>query len=138
MVSTAVRPVASGDPTTYRDMVTPQGLREIASYADGIGANKFLVIPRDPATGAAGEPTEVVEDAHAAGLIVHVWTMRDENQFMARDFWRGDDPNAKGDAVAEIQAFLDQGVDGFFTDYVDTGVFARDSWLDEQATRTAS
>lgn len=128
--------VASGTPTTYRQMVTPQGLVEIAAYADGLGANKFLVIPRDPATGAAGEPTAVVDDAHAAGLTVHVWTMRDENQFMAKDFWRGDDPNAKGDARAEIRAFLDEGVDGFFTDYPDTGVDARDAWLEDLA-RTA-
>jgi glycerophosphoryl diester phosphodiesterase len=70
---------------------------------------------------AAGEPTAVVDDAHAAGLTVHVWTMRDENQFVAKDFWRGDDPNAKGDARAEIRAFLDEGIDGFFTDYPDTG-----------------
>jgi glycerophosphoryl diester phosphodiesterase len=122
--------VASGTPTTYRQMVTPQGLQEIAAYADGLGANKFLVIPRDPVTGAAGEPTAVVDDSHAAGLTVHVWTMRDENQFMAKDFWRGDDPNAKGDAAAEIHAFLDEGVDGFFTDYPDTGVDARDAWLE--------
>jgi glycerophosphoryl diester phosphodiesterase len=127
---------AAGDPTTYRDMVTPQGLREIADYADGIGTNKFLVIPRDPDTGAAEEPTDLVEDAHTAGLVVHVWTMRDENQFMAKDFRRGDDPNAKGDARKEIQAFLDHGVDGFFTDHPDTGVDARDSWL-EGFARTA-
>jgi glycerophosphoryl diester phosphodiesterase len=128
--------VTAGDPTTYREMVTPQGLREIAGYADGLGANKFLIIPRDPATGAAGQPTDVVQDAHAAGLIVHVWTMRDENQFMAKNFWRGEDPNAKGDARAEIQAFLDEGVDGFFTDFPDTGADARNTWLDEH-TRTA-
>ena len=123
--------VASGAPTTYRRMVTPRGLREIASYADGLGANKFLVIPRDPLTGAAGEPTEVVGDAHAAGLVVHVWTMRDENRFMANDFWRGEDPNAKGDAKAEIDAFLDEGIDGLFADFPDTGVDARDAWLEE-------
>ena len=127
--------VASGSPVTYRQMVTRQGLREIAGYADGLGANKFLVIPRDPVTGAAGQPTEVVDDAHAAGLIVHVWTMRDENQFMAKDFWRGEDPNAKGDAEAEIHAFLHEGVDGFFTDFPDTGVGARDTWIAE-TTRT--
>lgn len=127
--------VASGTPTTYRQMVTPQGLQEIASYADGLGANKFLVIPRDSVTGAAGDPSELVGDAHAAGLFVHVWTMRDENRFMAKDFWRGEDPNAKGDAKAEINEFLDEGVDGFFTDFPDTGVDARDAWLKE-LTRT--
>ena len=59
--------------------------------------------------------------------------MRDENEFMANDFWRGDDPNAKGDPRAEIGAFLNEGVDGLFTDYPDTGVDARDAWLEDLA-----
>ena len=124
--------VAAGSPTTYREMVTAEGLREIATYADGLGAAKDLVLPRD-ATGALGEPSDVVEDAHTAGLLVHAWTMRDENQFMATDFRRGTDPNAKGDARAEIFAFLDAGVDGVFSDFADTAVDARDSWLAERA-----
>ncbi|HEX4976912.1 MAG TPA: glycerophosphodiester phosphodiesterase [Nocardioides sp.] len=127
--------VAAGDPTTYAQMVTPEGLREIATYADGLGANKDVVLPRD-ATGAVGEPTDVVPDAHAEGLLVHVWTMRDENRFMATDFRRGDDPDAKGDARAEIHAFLDAGVDGVFGDHPDTAVDAVESWLATTA-RTA-
>ena len=59
-------------------------------------------MPRDPATGATGEPSALVDDAHASGLIVHVWTLRDENQFMAANFRRGTDPNAKGDIFAEV------------------------------------
>lgn len=120
--------VAAGDPTTYRQMVTPAGLQEIATYADGLGANKDVVLARD-ASGALTEPTDVVPDAHAEGLLVHVWTMRDENRFMATDFRRGDDPNAKGDARAEIHAFLDAGVDGLFGDHPDTAVDAVESWL---------
>jgi glycerophosphoryl diester phosphodiesterase len=120
--------VAAGDPTTYRQMVTPDGLREIATYADGLGANKDVVLPRD-ASGALTQPTEVVDDAHAEGLLVHVWTMRDENRYMATDFRRGDDPNAKGDARSEIHAFLDAGVDGLFGDHPDTAVDAVESWL---------
>lgn len=119
---------AGGNPTTYEEMVKPAGLREIATYADGLGANKDVVLPRD-ASGALTEPTEVVADAHAEGLLVHVWTMRDENQFMATDFRRGSDPNAKGDARAEILAFLDAGVDGLFGDHPDTAVDAVESWL---------
>ena len=126
--------VAQGDPRTYRDLVTPAGLREIATYADGLGAHKDWVLPRD-ATGATTAPSAVVDDAHDAGLVVHVWTMRDENQFMATDFRRGTDPNAKGDARAEIHAFLDAGVDGVFSDFADTAVDARDSWLAERAGR---
>jgi glycerophosphoryl diester phosphodiesterase len=119
----------SGDPRTYADLVTPEGLAEIAEYADGVGANKNLVLPRDPATGATGEPSDLVPDAHDAGLIVHVWTMRDENQFMATNFRRGTDANAKGDILAEVTAFLEAGVDGMFADHPDSAVHARDEWV---------
>ena len=120
---------AAGDPTTYADMVTPGGLAGIARYADGVGANKNLVLPRDPATGASGEPSDVVPEAHDAGLVVHVWTLRDENQFMATNFRLGSDPNAKGDIFAEMTAFLEAGVDGVFADYPDSAVDARDEWV---------
>ncbi|HEX5861753.1 MAG TPA: glycerophosphodiester phosphodiesterase [Nocardioides sp.] len=121
--------VASGDQRTYRDLTTPGGLAWVAGYADGVGANKNLVLPRDPATGATGEPSNLVRDAHEEGLLVHVWTLRDENQFMATNFRRGTDPNAKGDAYAEAQAFLDAGVDGIFSDHPDTTVMALEDWL---------
>ena len=121
--------VAAGDPRTYRDLTTPEGLARVAGYADGVGANKNLVLPRDPATGATGEPSDLVPDAHDEGLLVHVWTLRDENQFMATNFRRGSDPNAKGDAYAEARAFLDAGVDGIFSDHPDTTVLALEDWL---------
>ncbi len=120
--------VASGDPRTNADLVTPAGLREISTYAQSLGANKNIVLPRDSA-GYLTEPSSVVDDAHAAGLEVHVWTMRDENQFMARDFWNGANPNAKGDAFAEYTAFFEAGVDGVFSDHPDTAVEARDAWV---------
>jgi glycerophosphoryl diester phosphodiesterase len=120
--------VAAGDPRTYRDLATPAGLRRVATYADGVGANKELVLPRN-AAGATTVPSGLVGDAHRAGLVVHVWTLRDENQFMATNFRRGSDPNAKGDAYAEAQAFLDAGVDGIFSDQPDTSVQALEDWL---------
>ena len=87
------------------------------------------MLPRDPATGATGEPSAVVDDAHDAGLIVHVWTLRDENQFMATNFRRGTNPNAKGNIFAEVTAFLEAGVDGVFADFPDSAVDARDEWV---------
>ena len=60
---------------------------------------------------------------------MHVWTLRDENQFMALNWRIGTDPNAKGNARAEDQAFFDAGVDGIFTDNPDTGYDARADWL---------
>jgi glycerophosphoryl diester phosphodiesterase len=123
---------AAGDPRSYRDLASPAGLAEIATYAVGVGVNKELVLPRD-ADGNASEPSALVDDAHADGLLVHVWTLRSENRFMATNFRIGTDPNASGDARAEDQAFLDAGVDGFFTDQADIGVDARDDWLDLEA-----
>lgn len=113
---------------TYADMIRPEGLREIASYARGIGVHKNLVLPRD-----AGDrllsPTSLVRDAHAAGLLVHVWTLRAENQFLPAELRRGASLAAAGDLTAEASLFLKAGIDGFFTDYPATGVAARDAFL---------
>jgi glycerophosphoryl diester phosphodiesterase len=124
--------VAADDPRTYADLVTPEGLAWVASYADGIGTNKDVLIPRD-ANGFLTEPTDVVDDAHAAGLLVHAWTFRDENQFMAADFRVGTDPNAKGDAFGEYAVFFDLGLDGVFSDQADTALQAREWWLEDRA-----
>jgi glycerophosphoryl diester phosphodiesterase len=120
--------VASGDPRTYRDLATKKGLKGISRYADGIGPNKDLVIPRD-ANGFLTRPTDVVRNAHRDGMVVHIFTMRNENQFLPADYRVGTDPNAWGDPITEDQRYLDAGVDGFFTDFADTGVIARDEWL---------
>ncbi|KRF02924.1 glycerophosphodiester phosphodiesterase [Nocardioides sp. Soil777] len=117
--------------TTYASMVTAAGLRTIATYADGLGAAKNWVLPRD-ASGATGAPSAVVDDAHAAGLVVHVWTLRRENQFMATDFRVGTDPNAPGDMYAESLAFLGAGVDGLFSDNPDIAARALADWLADQ------
>ncbi|MGZ4445905.1 MAG: glycerophosphodiester phosphodiesterase [Nocardioides sp.] len=121
--------VAAGDPTTYADMTTPEGMRTIARYADWAGPDKDLVLPRDPSTGATSTPSDLVDNAHAAGLHVVIYTLREENQFMATNFRRGTDPNAHGDMAAEISAFLDAGVDALFSDFPDDAVSARDHWV---------
>jgi glycerophosphoryl diester phosphodiesterase len=116
--------LAAGDPRTYADLVTPAGLAAIATYADGIGVHKDRVLPRTGGTTTV--PSAVVGDAHAAGLLVHVWTLRLENQFMATNFRFGTDPNAPGDLAAEARAFLDAGVDGIFSDHPDVVVAVLD------------
>jgi len=121
--------VAAGEPTTYADLVTPAGLAEVSTYADWLGPEKNVVLPRDPVTGATGEPSAVVDDAHAAGLRVVVYTLRAENQFMATNFRRGTDPDAFGDMGTETVAFLEAGVDALFTDHPDIAVDARDAWV---------
>lgn len=121
--------VEEGDPTTFADMATASGLKQISRYADWVGPDKNLVLPRDPATDETGAPSNLVTDAHRTGLRVVIWTMRDENQFMAANFRRGTDPNAKGNIFAEVTAFLDTGVDAMFADYSDSVIDARDAWV---------
>ena len=89
--------------------VSAARLAEIATYADGIGANTRLVIP------GAGDrldpPTTLVVDAHRAGLFVHVWTLRSEPQFLS--------PAYGGDPRKEYLQFASLGVDGIFGDFPD-------------------
>ena len=120
---------ASGDPRTYADLVTPAGLRDIRRYAAGIGVAKNLIVPRD-ASGALLPPTTLVADAHAAGLLVHAWTFRNENSFLPLDYRVGDAadpayPGLYGKAFDEYALFYDLGLDGAFSDNPDTALAAR-------------
>ncbi|MBB5806548.1 glycerophosphoryl diester phosphodiesterase [Saccharothrix ecbatanensis] len=116
--------VKAGDKRTYRDLVTVEGLREIRSYASGVGTAKDLVIPRD-AAGFLQQPTTLVRDAHAQGLVVHAWTFRNENTFLPADFRSSTDPAAYGNAFGEYAKFYAAGLDGVFADNPDTAVEAR-------------
>ena len=89
---------------------TDAELREIRSYADGIGPNSRLVIPAN-ADRTLREPTDLVARAHAAGLLVHIWTLRAEPVFLS--------PSYHGDFAAEFKQFRELGVDGIFTDFPD-------------------
>lgn len=109
--------------TTYAAMSTPEGLAKIARYADGVGLEKAMVIPRT-ADGKLGAPSRIVKDAHAAGLKVHVWTFRRENYFLPGEFKAGESPVAVGNVGAEIKAFLATGIDGLFSDNVAEAVAA--------------
>lgn len=121
--------VAHGDPRTYADLMSPAGLREVATYAAWLGPEKNSVIPRDSA-GFLTSPTRIVRHAHRAGLKVVVYTFRDENQFLAADFREGTDPAAKGDVFGELRAFFEADVDAVFADFPDSADAARDWWTD--------
>ena len=112
--------VAAGATTTYADLLTPAGLAEIATYADGIGPCKDVLIPRD-AAGNLVAPTPVIRSAHAVGLIVHAFTFRRENQFLPARFRSSTTAADPGDLIGEIDAFVRAGLDGFFTDNPDIG-----------------
>ncbi|MFE7460374.1 glycerophosphodiester phosphodiesterase [Streptomyces sp. NPDC057554] len=115
--------VESGDPRTVADLVKPAGLKWIASYAQGIGPTLDLVIPKD-ASGRLTRPTTLVKDAHARGLRLHPYTLRNENSFLPADFRRGTDPNAYGDVFGAYAAYFATGIDGIFTDHLDTALLA--------------
>lgn len=101
--------------TSYAVMASPEGLKAIAAYADGIGPYKEMIIPRS-AIGTLGDPTGLVRDAHAAGLKVHPWTFRRENYFLPLADKGGVNPAGHGDLAAEIDTYLKTGIDGLFSD----------------------
>jgi glycerophosphoryl diester phosphodiesterase len=103
-------------------------LVEIATYATGIGPHKWQVIPLN-SDGNLSTPTPLVNNAHAAGLQVHAYTFRAENQYLPKNLRRGADPNGLGALQAELQVYLEAELDGFFTDHADYGVQARDAHL---------
>ena len=122
--------VASGDPRTYDDLVTPQGLAEIATYADGIGPDKSRIVAGNFAGQPLGQPTTLVRDAHRVGLLLHPFTFRPENNFLANDFRLGNPSSpqflrARGDQPAELALYYRLGVDGLFADNADTAVAVR-------------
>lgn len=126
--------VAQGSKKTYADLITPAGLKEIASYAHAVAPYKELIIPfvRDAAGTATGlgQPTDLVKNAKAAGLKVHTWTFRPENSFLPANL-KGSpasDATARGNSVAEIQAYLKTGLDGLFTDDSAVGRLAVDTF----------
>lgn len=109
---------------SYAAMATAGGLKAVAAYADAIGVEKTMVVPRTE-NGTLAAPTTLVADAHKAGLQVHVWTFRPENYFLPTDLRRGEGLAERGDAPAEIRAFLAAGIDGFFSDSVVDAVRAK-------------
>ncbi|MFD0004572.1 glycerophosphodiester phosphodiesterase [Streptomyces sp. NPDC127178] len=122
--------VETGDPRTVADLVKPAGLREIASYAQGIGPTLDLVIPKD-ANGNLTQPTTLVADAHKVGLILHPYTMRNENPFLPTSFRRGTDADAYGDVFGAYKTYFATGIDGVFTDNPDTGLLAREDFVND-------
>nr|WSY56305.1 glycerophosphodiester phosphodiesterase [Streptomyces sp. NBC_00886] len=124
---TGTRPfdfVDLGDPRTVDDLVTPKGLAEIATYAQGLGPTLDLIITKN-ADGSLAKETTLVADAHKLGLILHPYTMRNENPFLPLEYRKGTDADAYGDAFGAFKRYFATGIDGVFTDNADTGLLAR-------------
>ncbi len=106
-----------GGRTTYGDMISPEGLKAITAYAEIISPDIRTLIPLK-ADGHLGAPHPMIGQAHKAGLTVHGYEFRPENQFIAADFRDGQGDNTRNvkGSIAEIHHYLRAGLDGFFTD----------------------
>ncbi|BBP95839.1 glycerophosphoryl diester phosphodiesterase [Burkholderia sp. SFA1] len=130
----------AGDPRWFDAMLTPAGLAQIKTYADGIGPWKPQIVPLkispfpaaspdgtpfagSTAQAATQAPTSLIGDAHKAGLFVHVFTFRNEKKYLAASY--------NGDPAAEYLQFFRLGVDGVFTDFANAGFAARAAYLKE-------
>ncbi len=132
----------SGDTRLYSAMVTPAGLAEIKTYADGIGPWKPYIVPvkamldatssivdrngdgqRNYNDASSQPATALIDNAHKAGLIVHAYTFRNEQRRLTFDLNR--------DPKAEYLLFYRLGVDGLFSDFPDTALEARAAYLKE-------
>lgn len=132
----------AGDTRLFSAMVTPAGLAEIKIYADGIGPWKPYIVPVKGALDAAGNlrdvngdgkvnyadastqpATTLIDDAHKAGLFVHAYTFRNEQRRLAFDYNK--------DPKAEYLQFYRLGLDGVFSDFSDTALEARKTYLKE-------
>ena len=110
------------DNTSGDAMVTRPGLREISTYAQGIGPSRDRILGKDGL--AVGRTSSLVDEAHRAALSVFCWTLRAENAFLPAHLRVGDAPEALGDALAEARLLLALGVDGLITDSPDHAVRA--------------
>jgi glycerophosphoryl diester phosphodiesterase len=119
----------AGDPRSYLDLMSDAGLAEIAGYADAIGPHKGLVVEFGP---AGARDTGLARRARNFKLGVHVWTLRAENEFLPVALRSAGAPAAHGDLRREIDALLDAGITGLFSDQPDLAVKARDQWWARQ------
>lgn len=102
----------------YSAHLTTAGLARLVQEVDGVSVDKSLLLRTDASGGVSGT-TDLVQRAHAAGLLVFTWTLRAENQFLARNLRRGSTQRDYGDWHAEFRLILDTGVDGVFADQPD-------------------
>ncbi len=122
----------AGNPKWFGEMLTPAGLAEVKTYADGIGPWKPQVMAHTVVPFVAGKgladvntvkPTALIADAHKAGLFVHTYTFRNEAKYLAGVY--------KGDPAAEYLAYFRAGIDGVFSDFANTAFAARKTYLKE-------
>jgi len=105
-------------------LVSPSGLREISTYAQGIAPHKGRILLHG-ADGSLNGVSDLVSQAHRAGLTITPWTLRPENLFLPRHLRNGADPNGLGDAQTEARLLFALGCDGVISDAPETAFRAR-------------
>ncbi|EXI50699.1 glycerophosphoryl diester phosphodiesterase [Acinetobacter baumannii] len=109
--------VESGDTKTYADLATAQGLKDVAKYANGVGPSKGYILTFN--NDGSYKTSTFIADAHTAGLKVHPYTFRPENNFLPAPLKCSPDKPAErcpSGALKEFEAYFKAGVDGVFTD----------------------
>ena len=116
----------SGDPElesrTFGFFATDEGLEEISTYADGIGPWKRYIVSTlgtgPDSSRTLAPPTDLIDRAHAHGLLIHTWTFRNEQSRLVSDY--------EGNPINEYLQFYELGIDGVFSDFPDTAFTARE------------
>ncbi|MEL7242277.1 MAG: esterase-like activity of phytase family protein [Cyanobacteria bacterium J06573_2] len=121
--------------TTYQDLATKEVFDYIGeTYAEGVGPWKNSFVLRESidnpvdadgngnaeiTTQLTGEVRPYVEWSHEAGMQIHPYTLRNEERYLTL--------NPDGTVQTpegEFEQFIELGVDGFFTDFPETGRIA--------------
>jgi glycerophosphoryl diester phosphodiesterase len=133
----------AGRTQLFKDLLTPAGLDEVKTYADGIGPWKRYMVTVKATLDSDGNPVDVnhddavneadfqavasdtiIKDAKSRGLLVHTWTFRSEAYRLTTSY--------SGDPQKEYLQFFELGVDGVFSDFPDAAVAARETYLKNQ------
>lgn len=133
----------TGRTQLFKYLLTPAGLDEVKTYADGIGPWKRYLVTVKATLDSSGNPVDVngddaineadfqvvangalIEEAKSRGLLIHTWTFRNESRRLASTYG--------GDPQKEYLQFFELGVDGVFSEFPDTAVAAREMYLKSQ------
>lgn len=112
--------------TTYAEAIGPNEdwvyvTEELAEPVDADGDGIAQVTQQ-----LTGEVLPVIDDAHEAGLDVHIWTFRNEERYLLLD----EEGNVESPEEA-LERVIESGADGFFTDFPATGAKVRDRFIEK-------
>lgn len=99
-----------GEETTYKAMMTGEGLKKIATYAHGIGPSKKWLINEDK---NQLQPSDEFKNAKLLDLDIYPYSFRNESYFLLPGF---------KSAMEEYEFFMRMGVTGVFSDFPDTAL----------------